>query len=174
MIKKEILDFNSFASFVEGENVNMVYTRPLAFYSPTVSNGSLKITDHGMPVSYAADITTLDKPENAGTYIINQDNCIVFLTAKDQIPSECQAKAFLVGFVVSYVTPTIIYSTPAPTATYNMVVKRGKDGVFVTAYSQNSLKGVMETIPQLDASLDINMTGGYVYEIFRDLTTCKK
>lgn len=202
MKRTEILDFNSFAYMQEGENVNMIYTHPLAFFCPNVSNASLTVKHQLEKVNYAPNTTNLDSLDNVTikpaepvtppsedtevvaqadeaaqetfTYIVNQDNRLVFLVPKDKVTSDCAAREFIVGLIVSYVTSKVVYTTPGNTATYNMLVKRGNNGGIVTAYQQSSLQSLLQLLPGLDNTLDVDMSGGYVYEIFRDLTTCKK
>ena len=212
MKRVEVLDFNSFAFMQEGENVNMIYTHPLPFFSAGVSNGSLVVKHQLKKVPYAPNTTNLDSldnvtvkkeedtptvpitpptegreatdtpealaeevPETMFSYIVNQDNRLVFLVSKDEVMNDCMAKEFIVGLIVSYQTPRVFFTTPSgATATYNMIVKRGADDRVVTAYQQSSLGSLLQLLPGLDATLDVNITGGYKYEIFRDLTACKK
>ena len=212
MKRTKILDFNSFAFMQEGENVNMIYTHPLEFFCPSISNASLTVKHQLVKVKYAPNTVDLDNlenvtipadddtsvtepttpspeegeeknevetqadaiPEYTFTYIINQDNRLVFLVPKEMVMNDCMAKEFIVGLIVSYETNKVVYTTPGTTATYNMLVKRGNDGRIVTGYQQSSLQSLLTLLPGLDNTLDVNATGGYVYEISRDLTTCKK
>lgn len=204
MKRTEILDFNSFAYMQEGENVNMIYTHPLAFFCPNVSNASLTVRHQLEKVSYAPNTSNIDSLDNVTikteeepvtpptspeegvetqaeaevketfTFIVNQDNRLVFLVPKTKVTNDCMAKEFIVGLIVSYETLKVAYTTPGNAATYNMIVRRGNNGGIVTAYQQSPLQTLLQLLPGLDNTLDVNMSGGYVYEIFRDLTTCKK
>lgn len=220
MKRTEILDFNSFAYMQEGENVNMIYTRPLPFFCPNVSNASLVVKHQLQKLSYAPNTLKLDSKENvfipaentdnteeekptvpeagegeegvansgvttraetteAGTsivtYVINQDNRLVFLVDKNTVLNDCMAREFIVGFIVLYETPKVAYTTTGGnTATYNMIIRRAKDNMIVSAYQQSTLPSLTQLIPNFDNTLDVNATGGYIYEIFRDLTACKK
>lgn len=185
MKKIEILDFNSFAYMREGENVNMIFTSPLLFFCPSVSNASLVVKHQLVELEEAPNTTELDSKENVTimegdteksrvTYIINQDNQLVFLVDKNIVLNDCMAREFIVGFIVSYETSKVIYTTTGNVPTYDLIVRRGKDGAFVTAYKQSSLPSLVQILPGLDNTLDVDATGGYVYEIFRDLTACKK
>lgn len=178
MKKVEILDFNSLASFDELENVNTVTTIPLIFYSSTISYPTLSVKRALEPVELivepnnAGDEQTVDSLDNVGKAYINASNQLVFIVAKDKVMNACMAKEFIVGFIVTYMTGRVVYNTPANAATYNMIVERGCDGAFVSSYKQAALSDIIKTIPTLDNTLNVDMTGGYVYKIFRDLTNC--
>lgn len=184
MKRTEILDFNSFSFMQEGTNVNMIFTNPLPFFCPNVSNKSLVIKHQLVKVPHAPNTTELDSLENTNvmesgglseyTYIINQDNCLVFIVPKNIVLNECMAKEFLAGMLVTYETTKVAYATSGNVSTYNMIVKKGDDGRIVTAYQQISLQELLQLLPNLSNNLDVNITGGYIFEIFRDLCVCKK
>ena len=178
-----ILDFNSCASTVEGENVMQIFTHPLPFFCPNISNASLEVKHQLEYLEEAHNKEDLDSEENISadgtpicTFIVNQDNCLVFLVDKKIVENSCMAREYIAGFIVSYETPKLIYD-PSPVGTaagYNMLVKRHRDHMIITAYRQLTLSALMQLLPNLDASLDVDATGGYIYEIAREVTTCKK
>lgn len=165
------------ASFDEFSNVNVITTIPLPFYVPTTSFSSLSVR-RGLENVEIATIDTnseaaVDSADNIGKVTVNPNNQLVFFVAPDKVMNPCMAKEYIVGFIVSYITGKVVYVTPANTATYNVVVERGSDGAFVSSYKQSALSDLMKMIPSLDNTLNVDMTGGYVYKIFRDMTNCK-
>lgn len=184
MKRTEILDFNSFLTMQEGTNVNMIYTFPMPFFCPNVSNASLTVKHQLKKVPHAPNVAELDGLDNINvstgegfseySYVINQDNCLVFIVPKELVANDCMAKEFLAGFVISYETTKVAYATTSNLASYNMLVKKGSDRRLVTAYQQISLQEMLQLLPNLANSLDVNITGGYIFEISRDLMACKK
>lgn len=174
MKKVEILNFNSVVSFETLENVNVITTFPLPFYTPTTSFPSLSIKRALETLEFVPANANIDDVENIGKVSVNPDNQLVFVVDPAKVMNACVAKEYIVGFIVSYLTGKVYYNTPSNVSTYNMVVERGADGGFVSSYKQSSLADIMKQIPVLDNTLNVDMTGGYVYKIFRDLSNCTK
>lgn len=177
MKKVDILNFNSMASFDEFSDVNVITTFPLPFYNSAVSFSSLNVRRGLESVEVATIDTTsetaVNSADNIGKVAVNQNNQLVFFVAPDKVANACMAKEYIVGFIISYLTGRVVYVTPSNTATYNMIVERGADNAFVSSYKQSALSDLLKLIPGLDNTLNVDMTGGYVYKIFRDMTNCK-
>lgn len=172
MKKIEILDFNSMATFNELTNVNTITLHPLKFYSAATSANSLVVKRQLERLPFVAYVEAdLDNEANVGSYTIDGQNRIIFIVSKATVTSECLAREYIVGYIVEYLTTKVAFSNASANPTYDMYVVRGCDDRFVTAYKQSTLTDLVKIIPGLDNTLNADMTGGYVFQIFRNLKT---
>lgn len=166
-----LADFTDIVNYSldEANQVGLIVLRKFEFFDVTEKNNTVVKNRGEKFTQYDTVQDMIDSKITENVFSYNDLNQIVFAVPTDFVRTFCDAANYVIGLEIFYKTKHLQYITKDDNATYDLIVRTGKNGEIVYDGKNMSISEIANVMKVLDNKSSLGITGYNIYRIIRSM-----